>query len=136
MSEVADLTPYRVGAIPIDTDLVVSIAQAQGFFGRNGIEAEIQFMRTGPDISAGIVSGDLIFGSSDTMSIASAHQKGAGLKIIAPGAAYSSRTPTTQMMVLKTGPINDVRDLNGKTVAINVLKGIAHIATMAWIDKH
>jgi NitT/TauT family transport system substrate-binding protein len=39
-------------------------------------------------------------------------------------------------MVKKDSPINSGSALNGKTVAVNVLRGASQISSEAWIDKH
>jgi NitT/TauT family transport system substrate-binding protein len=36
----------------------------------------------------------------------------------------------------KQSPLRTAKDLEGKTVAVNGLKNLPHIATMAWIDKN
>ena len=132
----ADLKMHKAGAIPIDTDVVMFLAESQGFFAKNGLDVNIQPFNTGDALVAAVLGGDIEFGSINTMSLALARQNGAPLKVIAPGAEYSSKSPTTQMMVLKSSPIATAKDLNGKTVGINVLKGIAHVSAIAWIDKH
>jgi NitT/TauT family transport system substrate-binding protein len=40
------------------------------------------------------------------------------------------------MLVPLASPLRVPRDLNGKTVAVNVLEGIAHVSAQAWIDKN
>jgi NitT/TauT family transport system substrate-binding protein len=40
------------------------------------------------------------------------------------------------MLVPSASPLRAARDLNGKTLAVNVLKGIAHVSAQSWIDKN
>jgi NitT/TauT family transport system substrate-binding protein len=40
------------------------------------------------------------------------------------------------MLVPNASTLHSARDLNGKTLAVNVLKGIAHVSAQSWIDKN
>jgi NitT/TauT family transport system substrate-binding protein len=72
----------------------------------------------------------------NTVSLSIAHMNGVAIKIIGPGALYDSSVPGSQLMVRKDSTISSGRDLNGKTVAVNVLRGSAQLSSQAWIDKH
>ena len=56
--------------------------------------------------------------------------------MISVGSVYTSKAPTTVLVVLPDSKLKTARDLSGTTVGVNVLAGIAHIATQAWIDKN
>jgi NitT/TauT family transport system substrate-binding protein len=70
------------------------------------------------------------------LSIAEAVQKGVPIEVIAPNVVYESKAPSTLMLVDSTSTITTASDLNGKTVGVNVLSGLAWIAARAWIDKN
>ncbi|MGA2395026.1 MAG: ABC transporter substrate-binding protein [Candidatus Lustribacter sp.] len=132
----ADLTTLRVGNVPIDSSSEIFAAQSEGFLAKAGIAVDIQSFTNGNAIAAAVVSGSLDVGGINVLSLASAHQKGLPLKIAASGSTYTTKNPTTEMLVPLASPLQVPRDLNGKTVAVNVLEGIAHVSAQAWIDKN
>jgi NitT/TauT family transport system substrate-binding protein len=109
---------------------------SQGFLSRAGIEVQLQNFTNGNAIAAAVVSGSLDVGSANVLSLASAHEKGLPLKIIGSGAIYTTKNPTTVMLVAKNSKLRTARDLSGTTIGVNVLKGIAHVSAEAWIDKN
>ena len=74
-------------------------------------------------------------GVSNIISLASAYKRGIKLACVAGSSIYTSRAPTSALMVAKDSPIKSARDLSGKTVAVNGLRNITQLAPMAWIDK-
>lgn len=132
----ADLVTLRVGNVPIDSSSEIFGAQNEGFLAKGGMTADIQSFTNGNAIAAAVVSGALEVGGINVLSLATAHEKGLPLKILASGSTYTTKDPTTVMLVPNASPLHAARDLNGKTVAINVLQGIAHISAQAWINKN
>ena len=132
----ADPVTLRVGNVPIDSSSEIFAAQSAGFLSKAGIAVDIQSFTNGNAISAALASGALDIGGVNVLSLAAAHQKGLPLKIVGSGATYTSKNPTTVMLVPNDSPLHVPRDLNGKTVAVNVLQGIAHVSAESWIDKN
>jgi NitT/TauT family transport system substrate-binding protein len=132
----ADPVTLRAGNVPIDSSSEIFAAQSEGYFAKAGIAVDIQTFNNGNAIAAAVVAGALDVGGINVLSIASAHAQGLPLKIIASGSTYTTKNPTTVMLVPNGSTMRSARDLNGKTLAINVLKGIAHISAQAWIDKN
>ncbi len=132
----ADLVTLRVGNVPIDSSSEILAAQSEGFLAKQGLAVDIQSFSNGSAIAAAVVSGALDIGGINVLSLAAAHEKGLPLKILASGSTYTTKNPTTVMLVPNASTLKAARDLNGKTVGINVLKGIAHISAQAWIDRN
>jgi NitT/TauT family transport system substrate-binding protein len=126
----------RVGDIPIDSASVVFAARDQGFFAKAGVTVDVQEFSNGNTIAAALAGGSLDIGGINILTLATAHEKGLPLKIVASGSTYTAKNPTTAMLVPKSSTLRNARDLAGKAVAVNVLKGIAHISAQAWIDKN
>jgi NitT/TauT family transport system substrate-binding protein len=132
----ADAVTLRVGNVPIDSSSEIFAAQSEGFLAKGGIAVDIQSFTNGNAIAAAVVSGALDVGGINVLSLASAHEKGLPLKILASGSTYTTKNPTTVMLVPAASPLRAPHELNGKTVAVNVLKGIAHVSAQSWIDKN
>lgn len=133
----ATLPIYRAGAVPTDSDVVIFLAQSMGYFSRRGFDVTIQAPGSSGDATtAAIVGGSLDFGTINTLSLAVAYQNGVPVKIIAPDAQYTTKAPSTQMLVPRDSTASVAKDLNGKTIAVNALKGVAHVSAQAWIDRN
>jgi NitT/TauT family transport system substrate-binding protein len=132
----ADLATIRLGNVPIDSSSAILAADSQGFLAKAGLSVQIQSFTNGNTIAAALASGALDVGGINVLSLAAAHAKGVPLRIIASGSTYTTKDPTTVMLVPTASPLQKAHDLGGKVVAVNVLKGIAHISAQAWIDKN
>jgi NitT/TauT family transport system substrate-binding protein len=126
----------RIGNVPIDSSSAIFAARDQGFLSRAGLTADVQEFSNGGAIAAAVASGALDVGGINVLTLAAAHERGVPLKIIASGSTYTTKDATTAMLVPKSSPLRTARDLTGKTVAVNVLKGIAHVSAQSWIDKN
>lgn len=124
----------KIAAVPIEVSAEPFYANDAGFFKAAGIEPEFMGGNTGPAIAAGIVSGAIDIGMSNSVSLVQARGHGLPFVIVAAGSVYSAKTATDLMVVPKTSPITRGKELTGKTVGVSVLNGIPHYASRAWID--
>ena len=127
---------FPAAATPIEGDALLFLAQSEGYFAQVGVALDVQTLSSGDATAAAIIGGDVAIGSMNTMSLAVAHQNGTDVQAIGPGPMYESTHLGSLFMVAKTSTISSGADLNGKTVAVNVLRGSAQLASQAWIDKH
>jgi NitT/TauT family transport system substrate-binding protein len=134
-SRAADVT-IRLGNVAIDSSSEIYSAMSEGYLSRAGIDVALQNFTNGNAIAAGVLAGALDIGSANVLSLAIAHEKGLPLRIIGSGSVYTTKNPTTVMLVAKNSKLSTARDLNGLTVGVNVLKGIAHVSAQGWIDKN
>lgn len=129
-------TTIRIISVPIDVAAEPYYAVEMGFFKKAGLDAEISSLANGPAIIAALVSGSADFGTGGTVSIATAHQKGIPLVVVAPAGFYTAKAPSEQLVVAKTSTLTQPKDLNGKTIAVSGLKTIAEASIHAWADKN
>jgi ABC-type nitrate/sulfonate/bicarbonate transport system substrate-binding protein len=125
-----------VGTAGKETDAEVYYAQDMGFFKKAGLNVEIQTLPNGAAVASAVASGALQIGDSNTLSLATARQKGLPFAIFAPGAVYQSTTPTTSVGVAPNGPIKTAKDLTGKVLAGVSLGGLDQLSLMVWLDKN
>ena len=128
--------PLKIETIPFDAGSEVFYAKDMGFFAKGGLDVTITPINNGPAIAAAVASGAVDIGFSNPLSIAVAYKRGLPFVFISPAAMYSSKSPSTTLMVLKDSPIKTAADLNGKTVGINGLKSISQYGPAIWIEKN
>jgi NitT/TauT family transport system substrate-binding protein len=126
----------KLGTGSVEANAQGFYAQDAGFFRRNGIDAEITILRSGPAVAAAVVGGDVQVGVSNVISLASAKARGIPLSIIAPGGIFDARDATEQVVVLRDGPIHEAKDLDGRIVGGQSIGSTAQLALLAWIDKN
>ncbi len=126
----------RVGAVPADFSGEVFYAVDQGYFKKAGLNVELQQFTNGGAVAQAVLGGALDIGLSDLVSVASGHARGVPFTYIAPAAFYASNQPTYFIAVTQSSPIRSAKDFNGKIVAVNGLRNVNQIPTMAWIDKN
>jgi NitT/TauT family transport system substrate-binding protein len=130
--------PVRVASIPITGAAEPAIAREMGFFAKAGIEVDLQAMQGSAAIAAAVLSNAADIGFSAADTIATARSKGIRLVVIAPSSEYVSTLPSNDalLVVPANSPARQAKDLNGKTVAVNSLTGIANLTTRLWLDRN
>jgi NitT/TauT family transport system substrate-binding protein len=86
--------------------------------------------------STAVQGGTYDIGQTSVAAIAIAHEHDIPFVMIAPGAAYSSKTPTSELLVSSTSTIHTAADLVGKTIAVVGLKGLTQLAVQAWLEQN
>lgn len=131
------LEHLNIAVIPSDIAGQAYYAEGLGLFKRAGIETTIMPISNGGAISAAVVAGSADVGYSNVISLAAAHLRGLPLTILAPANMHLRSAPTSGILaVKKSSPYHDAKDLNGKTIAVNGIGNIVHIATRQWLDKN
>lgn len=131
----ANKTTVRIGALPSDVSAEPRYAQAQGFYAKAGIDAQIQTLANGGAIVAAVASGALDIGFANLTSIAAARQRGLPVRIVAPATLYTSKSPVTVLVRARGSKLRTGADLRGKTVAVSTLRGELQVGASMWIDK-
>jgi ABC-type nitrate/sulfonate/bicarbonate transport system substrate-binding protein len=130
------LVPLHIATTPTDTGAQVYYAVELGMFKKAGFDVDITTLNVGSTIASGVAAGSFDVAQSAVSALALAHLKGVSGVIIAPGGAYSSKNPTSELIVAKNSTITKPADLVGKVVAVNALKSITSIAVDAWLDAN
>jgi NitT/TauT family transport system substrate-binding protein len=123
----------RVITTPIEDSAGVYYAQGGGFFAKSGLQVDIQAMNSGEVAASAVAGGAADIGVMNVLSMSIAHQRGIGLRFIAPASEYVENAPTTLLVVAQDSPIRAARDLIGKTVAVAAVGDVKTIATKAWL---
>jgi ABC-type nitrate/sulfonate/bicarbonate transport system substrate-binding protein len=135
-SQTAPHDKITVAFPPVDPTAEVLYAFDLGMFDKAGIDVTLQPLGNGGLISAGVAGGSIDIGVGNVINIETAHKKGVPLTIIAPGAFNLNSAPSNVLIVAKNSPLHTAKELNGKIIATNPLRGIGEVLTNAWIDKN
>ena len=121
--------------LPFSESLGAVLADKQGFFKAEGLEIEVTKINSGavgvPVLQAGKL--DIIF--SNTVSTLQAIEQGLDAVILAPGAAVRASGPDTTIgLMVRKGSFKNVKELEGKRVAVNVINSTAWLHAVAHLD--
>lgn len=128
--------PIKVGVIPVADFAPVYIALEEGYFAEAGLNVQTQVMQNAAAIAPSVINGQLQFGTSATTPFIAAAQKGLPVQAVA-NAADVAKDPAEDVSALLVDGDSTVQrpaDLEGKTVAVNALSSILHIAAAHSIE--
>lgn len=131
----AAATKVKVGFIPIGDCLQLYVAADKGFFSEEGLEAIPTPMKGGAVIAPAVEAGEADVGWSNAVSVIIAHSKGFDFGFLTSGAnSLEGGHRVHSLLVAKGSPISSVKDLAGKTVAINTLGNINELSLRALAE--
>jgi NitT/TauT family transport system substrate-binding protein len=115
----------------------VAFGMAKGFFAKQQLKIDLQSSQGGATTVPALVSGKIQVAGSNVVSLLIAASKGLPVEAIAPGTSAhgSGKKDFGALMVAKGSPIRDVKQLAGKTVAVNTLNNIAEVVVKASLQK-
>ena len=130
-------TKLRLGILPFSESLGAVLADKQGYFNAEGIEVTMTKFVGGPLMLPVLQAGKLDIAFTNTISTLQALEQGMDATILAPGAKARSHSPdATSAMLVLNGAIQTVRDLEGKRIAINVIKSTAWMYVIALLERN
>ena len=130
-------TTLKVGLLPIGDVAPIYLGVKKGFFTKEKLTIKPQVFQSGAEVTTGVVSGDLNLGFSATEPLIVAKSKGIPVQVVAQGvqAAPSLSAAWDGVMVKGDSPIRSAKDLEGKTVAVNGLKGMNELCLRAVLTR-
>lgn len=127
-------TSITIATVGSDSGSQAFYAEKKGFFEDNGLDVTVKIVANVPELAAAVESGDAQFALTSPTSVASASAAGIGFQIVAGGAVYKEENPGVWVMIPKGSDITDVKDLAGKSIAVNALNTMPHLSTLATLD--
>jgi NitT/TauT family transport system substrate-binding protein len=115
----------------------VAFGISKGFFKKHGLDVKLQTSQGGAATVPALVSGKIQVAGSNVVSLLIAASKGLPIEAIAPGTSAhgAGQKDFGALMVGKGSPIRSVKQLAGKTVAVNTLNNIAEVVVKASLQK-
>jgi NitT/TauT family transport system substrate-binding protein len=118
------VTNITVAATPSEGAAGLYIAQAKGLFTKAGLHVTIQTAQSSATVIPSMLHGSTILDYGAYTSYIGADAAGvANLRVVAPG--FSLGPHVQEILVSPHSGIKTPADLKGKTIAVNVLNGIA-----------
>ncbi|MFC4051880.1 ABC transporter substrate-binding protein [Actinomadura syzygii] len=125
-----------VAALPIADDAAVYIAQKEKLFEKEGLKVEIKPVQQSIAAIPALVKGDVnVIAGGNYVSFLQADAKGTlKLSVLAEGASLTSHM--MDVLVMPNSKIRTLKDLEGKTVAVNLLNNIQSLTLNAILKAN
>jgi NitT/TauT family transport system substrate-binding protein len=136
LTQAQGLTTIRVATSPDEDCVACLYGQSSGIFRRAGLDVVLTASTSGGGVSAAVAGGSIDIGKASLLGLIAGYVRGVPFTLVAPASLYNSAAPVAGTLVRTDSPIKTARDLTGKTVSVQSLKGFLQIATMNWIDGH
>jgi NitT/TauT family transport system substrate-binding protein len=126
--------PLRIGTTPNDSFAEPFYAANQGFFQRAGLNVAVQPFGSGATVTTALAGNAIDIGITNAISLANAVEHGVPFQFFAVAATYNPFE--VALCVASDGPINEAKDLNGKTIGTSAIKDANSLHIVAWVDRN
>ena len=126
-------TKVTIGFLNVEPAMQAAYAQAQGYFARQGIDAELKAFADPSLIPAAVLSGEVQFSGFNVGGIANLKARGLPVKVVAAGAFYRPDAPATALVAAPGKNVKSAKDLVGKRIGVDARTTIAHIGLLKWL---
>jgi ABC-type nitrate/sulfonate/bicarbonate transport system substrate-binding protein len=125
----------RIATTPIDLGAQALYANDLGFFKRAGLNVELSVLTSGSVVASAVSGGSIDIGQANIVALAAAHVNGLPFVIVAPAGYYTSKAPTTQLVVASSSHLTSAKELDGKTIAVTALKDLNWVGIQSWLSQ-
>lgn len=130
-----ELIPMKVSYIPIMDCQQLYTAWEKGYFEEEGLKVEGQIAQGGAVSQTLVESGSVELGWTAVVPLSQAYLKGFDFTFIGAGAFFdSTNRKAAGILVRKNSPIQSVKDLAGKKIAVNALQSVNNLAVLSIAD--
>ncbi|MEV5894441.1 ABC transporter substrate-binding protein [Nonomuraea fuscirosea] len=120
-------TQLKIATLPAIDSAALYVAIDQGLFEKEGLEVTPQIVQAAPEAIPMLVKGEIDAMFGNYVSMFAAHDKNAlKLRILAEGSRAAP--DSLSIMALPNSPIKTPKDLEGKTINVNVLHNFQELA--------
>lgn len=132
----AELTPIKVAILPLEPTAQAMYAKHRGMFRKQGLAAELKILAEPSQTVGLLLSGQVQFAATHVGLAAKLKSDGAPIKVVAAGATYDPKGPTSSLISAKGKTFTRARDLVGKTIALDFPNTIADLGVKEWLRKN
>jgi NitT/TauT family transport system substrate-binding protein len=135
-AEAEELTTIEVGVVPVVDVAPLYLGIEQGFFEEEGLDVQPAIAQGGAAIIPAVVQGDQEIGFSNIVSLLIGETEDLPVQVISQGiqATDDPDNDTAAVAVAADSDVQDVSDLEGKTIAINTLRNISELTVTAALE--
>jgi NitT/TauT family transport system substrate-binding protein len=133
-----ELTPITVGILPLSGLAPVWYGVDKGYFADEGLDVTLKVGGGGAELAPAVLNNDYQFAVGEYVSLMQARENNVKLQVVSnlTNGADAPDQGINALLVAPDSDIKSVKDLAGKTIAVNGLGGIDDIAVRAILDKH
>jgi NitT/TauT family transport system substrate-binding protein len=125
-----------VGVLPIADVAPLYLGMDRGFFKEEQLTIKPQVMQGGAEVTAAVVSGDMNLGFAATEPLIVAKSQGVPVEIVSQGnQAAATEEDAWDGLMVKDASIKTVKDLEGKTIAVNALKSMPELCARSMLER-
>jgi ABC-type nitrate/sulfonate/bicarbonate transport system substrate-binding protein len=137
LGSAAAQTVLKVGHGPNVSSLDLQYAIKKGFFKEAGLDVSYEVLTAGSQAIPQLLGGQLQFAAVDTIVTLQARNRGINVISVAPNTVGSTdpKRGYANLMVRGDSPIKTLKDIAGKTIAVNQINGSAWAFTRATLDS-
>jgi NitT/TauT family transport system substrate-binding protein len=129
------LTEVRFGLSSLDVAALPIYADATGAFAAHGITARIERDLGHPgEVIEMVAAGELDVGYADIISSVRAVQRGAPVRLLAPGGLYDAAEPIVVLVRARASALRTASDLAGRVVVTPAEHDLARLGVRRWLD--
>ncbi len=126
----------RVGYIPISNCIQLFAAMEKGYFTEEGIALSAKSIVGGATLAPAMEAGEVDMGYSNSLTIIIGRDRGFDFQFLVNGALnVEPGHATNSLLVRHDSPIQNVKDLEGKRLALNVLASINELVLKVAAEK-
>lgn len=127
----------KVGVIPIADLAPLYLGIQKGFFRDEQLDLQPVSAQGGAAIVPAVIAGDDQVGFSNMVSLMLASAHGLTLRTVMAGSEAVGRTrrAPAAVMTIANGPIKNVKDLEGKTIAVNTVNNIGDVTIRDVLEQ-
>jgi NitT/TauT family transport system substrate-binding protein len=126
----------KVGYIPVTHCLPLYVGVEEGFFAKENLQVQLLPLAGGSKILEALAAGEIDIGFSNVVSPMLARSQGLPFVVFGGGAVEDERHRDHAIMVRKDDPAASVKDLKGRTIALNTRRAIDHLMLLLLFEKY
>ncbi|MFC7403334.1 ABC transporter substrate-binding protein [Citricoccus sp. GCM10030269] len=131
------VTPVRVADTAGMPSAFLQYGVNEGYFEEEGLDVTVDVSIGGAAAVPALVNGETQFAGSNTVSALLAASKGLPINIVSAGTRTvdDPEKDFARIMASESSGIEEVSDLEGKTIAVNTLENINDVAIMTLMEE-
>ncbi|MBQ1041060.1 MULTISPECIES: ABC transporter substrate-binding protein [unclassified Micromonospora] len=124
------LTTVRLASAPLGHLAPIYLAQERGIFARHGLKVEVDTEASDLTSVPAVLAGKVDFATGDLTTLIVARSKGLDVKAVVPASASTGKAGADYGALVVKGDsgITSAKQLEGRTVSVNILTNIAAAA--------